>query len=105
MDDDSFNLTELTLMAQDIDPEAYRGLGRDALLEIVNSGEAPGFKQRAINKVRLSIMVWINENWNQVSPLVTCPARSKDPRACFQCTDVQVVECKITNQKTIFGSE
>lgn len=100
--DDSLNLTELVLMAQDIDPEAHRGLGRDTLLEIINSGETPGLPQRRINKLRLNIMTWILGNWSQVAPLVTCPARSKDPRSCFQCTDVQVIECKLTNKHIQF---
>lgn len=105
MELDDLNDTELVLVAQDVDEQAHRGLGRDALMEIIEAGEAPGLKTRRVNKTRLRIMQYINDHWKQVEPLLSCPASTKDPRACFQCTDVQVVECAVTNQKQFFPKD
>jgi hypothetical protein len=32
---------------------------------------------------------------------LTCPAKSKDPKACFQCVDAQVVTCLVQNENDI----
>lgn len=105
MDWDDLNLTELTLVAQDIDPEAHRGLGREALVSIIENADdaSMSLPTRKVNKTRLRIMEHVINYWSQVSALVTCPASTKDPRACFQCTDVQVVECAVLNRKTFPG--
>lgn len=57
--------------------------------------------QRKINKVRLQIMDYVLDNWPRVSPLLSCPAKSKSPRACFECVDVQVAECALTNPQVL----
>lgn len=99
------NLTELVLMARDIDPEVNRGMGRERLLEIISTGESVpgGLPPRRTNKVRLAIMGWVIDHYELVRPLLSCPASSKSPHACFQCTDIQVVECAVTNRSTIFS--
>lgn len=95
------NLTELAELAQEIDEGAHRGLGREKLEAILHGKEKA--KPRHLDKVRLTIMQYILGNWKQVSPLLSCPARTQDPRACFTCTDIQVVECAVQNEDTIFG--
>ncbi len=101
MDLDSCNLTELVTMARELDPEAHRGLSRETLCKIINGEETRPLKQRSINKIRLKIMTFINENWEQVSPLISCPAKSRDSYACFTCCDVQVSLCTLTNKDKI----
>ena len=97
MDLDELNITELLQLAQEENPNAHRGVSRDILVRIIN-GEEISLPPRKVDKTRLQIMEYINTYWAQVKPLVQgCPARTQDPRACFQCSDVQVVECALTN--------
>ncbi len=98
---DNLNLSELTLLAQETNPDAHRGLDREMLLALA-MGEEVDLPPRTVDKVRLRIMEFVNDHWEQVKPLIACPARSRDPRACFNCTDIQAVECALTNQKKIF---
>jgi hypothetical protein len=99
---DEVNLSELVLLAQNEDPEAHRGLGRSHLKSIILGDEEEELPLRTINKVRLRIMEFVNTHWLQVRPFVQCPAKTRDPRACFQCTDHQAVECAMSNKDDIF---
>lgn len=94
------NLTELVLLAQDLDNNAHRGLGRSALIALLEGRPEPLPTYR-VDKYRLRIMTFLDANWERVEPLLKCPARSRDLRACFTCTDIQVAECSLNNP-TIF---
>lgn len=98
------NMTELVELAQETNPEAHRGLSREVLEQIIANPpeQGPTLPEKPINKYRLRIMSFVLDHWEQVKPMLTCPAKSGDPRACFQCTDIQVVECVTTNRDNIF---
>lgn len=102
---DKMNMTELAALAQETDAEAHRGLGRERLAQIIRGASDDPLPQKPINKYRLRIMEFVNDHWEQVKPMLTCPARSGDPRACFNCTDVQVVECVSTNRDNLFPNK
>ena len=102
---DEFNDSELAMLAQEVDEHAHRGLPRPMLMQIIERGEAEGLRPRRVNKLRLKIMDFILDNWSQVEPLLSCPATTRSPRACYQCTDLQVVECTLLNQKTVLKKE
>jgi len=104
MELDEMNLSELVLLAQDEEPSAHRGLGREALISIAE-GEEVTLPVREVDRVRLYIMEFILDHWTQVKPLLDCPAQTKAPRACFSCTDIQVAECALENKKLFFGKE
>lgn len=91
----ALNATELAVEAARLDPAAHRDDGETVLGAVLNGERLP--YERTIHKIRLRIMAYIIDKWEYVSPLLSCPARSKDPRACFACTDVQVAECVLTN--------
>ncbi len=93
------NETELVTLAQERDVNAHRGMSREDLYKIVldeYEGELP---QRPVNKLRTKIMVYVNDHWKQVSPTISCPARTRSLTACHNCTDIQAVECAILNDK------
>ncbi len=97
MDLDELNMSELLLLAQETNPNVHRGLPREILSQIA-LGEEMELPERHVDKVRLKIMSFIDENFKQVEPLVqSCPAKTRSLRACFQCTDIQVVECALGN--------
>lgn len=94
---DDLNTSELLLLAQEHEPNSHRGLSREVLLRIA-LGEETALPPRHVDKVRLQIMRFVDTNFKRVEPLVqACPAKTRDLRACFQCTDVQVVECALMN--------
>jgi len=102
---DSLNVSELVLMAQETNPSAHRGLPRETLIRLA-LGEDVDLPQRRVDKTRLLVMQWIDANFKQVSPIVGgCPARTRDLRACFQCTDVQATECALTNSFILKNTE
>lgn len=101
VDLDALNLSELLLLAQENNPNAHIGLGRK-LLERLARGEDLELPPRPIDKTRRVLMNYILDHWTQVRPLLTCPAKSQDPDSCFRCTDVQVVDCALSN-KEIFN--
>lgn len=101
---DNMNMSELLSFAQDHEPNAHRGLPREVLIELA-LGEEHELPARKIDKYRLKIMQFINEHFEQVGPFIqACPAKTRNPRACFECTDVQVIECTLTNETVIFKS-
>jgi hypothetical protein len=99
---DKINLTELTLMAQEVTPGATRFLGREKLLAIIEDGDVGGVPDsRPVDVTRLRIMKYVDANFDRVKPLLSCPAKTRDPRACFQCLDHQVLECAISSEATL----
>ena len=101
---DDINDTELTAIAQEFNPRAHRALPRH-ILENLAKGESIDLPERRIDAHRLHIMEFINAHWQQVEPLLSCPARSRDARACFNCTDMQATECVVLNKTALFPKE
>lgn len=100
MDYDLLNQSELAAIAKELDPSASRQLSRDLLIGIIE-GTVALLPERTIDKKRLKIMLYVNTNWDQVMYQVSCPAKSRDPRACFQCCDVQAADCITLNPDKI----
>lgn len=103
-DPKELNLTELVAVAAEINSEAHRWLPRE-VLEMITMGEEVALPDRIVNKKRLQIMQHINKNWNAVSYQVSCPAKSRDPEACFNCPDFQVSSCTLENKKLFLPDE
>lgn len=94
----ALNLTELVAICKEVVPQAHRGLPRE-LLEAIALGEQAELPVRRIDKVRLRIMQYIDENYDQVEYQLSCPAKSRDPYACFTCSDLLVASCMLENKK------
>jgi len=91
------NKSELVYCAQEQNLEAHRGMSREELIEII-FGKEVVLPQRRINKLRLNTMGYILKHWTQVRPVLSCPAKSMKPTACFSCTDIQAAECAMKNK-------
>lgn len=98
IDYDRLNLTELTHLVQQVEPRAHRGLPRGVLIAILEDEEVR-LPDRIIDGKRLKIMQYIDKNWRSVNALLTCPAKTRDPHACFGCSDLQAASCVIDNSK------
>ena len=46
---------------------------------------------------RDALMMFINDYWAKISSQITCPAKSRDPKACYGCVDTQVYACITKN--------
>jgi hypothetical protein len=98
------NKTELVAIAAQLNHEAHRGLPREALIAIIE-GKNIELPSRVVNKKRLKIMNYINANWVAVEPLISCPATSRDPYACFRCSDFQVTSCTLDNHSKFLADD
>lgn len=94
---DDYNETELAYMARLIDPNATRGYGREALIDIIESGEPMDLDPPMVDEAREDIFAMVDHYWKQVKSLINCPMKARHPRACFKCSDVQVAECTVSN--------
>ncbi len=57
--------------------------------------EEPTPIENVFDSWRHGIMGFLIDHWQVVETQLTCPAKSKDPRACFECVDAQVVSCVV----------
>ena len=100
---DGLNLTELTEMASSQNVNAHRGLPREVLVSVVK-GEAVNLPPRQIDVWRQSIFTFVDTHWQQLSPLLSCPMKMRQPHACVHCPDMQVAECVVLNHGTIVAA-
>lgn len=104
-DFEELNTTELVALAQELDPNVGLNTPRPHLIALL-CGEGPDeLPGRAVDGVRLHIMRFVIQNYDQLRPLLDCPAKTKDPRACFRCLDYQVAECATSSAQSLFKEE
>lgn len=80
----------------------------EEMQRVLDGEKAP--VERPVDRIRVSLMQFILDHWRTVRAQLTCPAKSGDPRSCFQCHDMQVVACvsdqpKDAKDKIIHGQE
>jgi hypothetical protein len=97
---DELNTTELAQLASNLNENAHRGLPREVLAQIV-MGEELDLPSRQVDAYRDAIFQFCDSNWKQLEPLLSCPMKTREPRACYTCTDIQVAECTLQNRRTI----
>jgi hypothetical protein len=100
VDPEQLNHSELVELARLCDSSAHRGLSREQLLAVACLS-APPLPLRTIDKKRLQILRFIDTHWEQVSYQINCPAKSRDPRACFTCSDLQATACATDNKDVL----
>lgn len=103
IDYEVLNLTELTTIAKEVNPSASRHLPVEALIAIIEGVEIE-LPERFLDKKRLKVLRYIDEKWESVRYQISCPAKTRDPRACFTCSDMQITCCILDNKK-IFLNE
>lgn len=97
MDLNELNKSELVELAQELDPNAHRGLRKQHLIRIIEGKETTPLPPYPVHEKRRKIALFVIKNWERVEALVTCPARAKKATSCFQCPDTQVGECWTSN--------
>jgi hypothetical protein len=92
------NHTELYQMARAAGLVVLPSESKENLIAYVLGEKEPPPIEHGIDMWRNGIMAFLIEHWKQVETQLTCPARSKDPRACYGCVDTQVISCLVSNE-------
>ena len=54
-----------------------------------------------IDPWRDAIMNFVIDYWPKLQSQITCPAKSRDPHACYGCVDQQVISCIVKNEPVL----
>lgn len=98
---EGFNHTELYQSARDAGLNVLPSMRREELISYLTGEAEPPEKPHELDRWRHGIMGFVLEHWRALETQLECPAKSKDPRACFQCIDTQVVTCLVQNENDI----
>ncbi len=71
---------------------------KDKLIDYLLGEDTPPAELHPIDEWRHAIMGFLIDHWPVVFSQLQCPAKSKDPRACFTCVDPQVINCVVQNK-------
>ncbi len=98
---EQFNHTELYQMARSAGLVVSPATRKEDLIKYVLGEAEPPEGAHEIDRWRHGIMGFLLQHWRAVETQLTCPARTKDPRACFSCIDAQVVTCLVQNETDV----
>lgn len=92
------NETELYQIARAAGLAVLPSASKDELIKYILGEEQPPPVSSEFDEWRLAIMRFVIEHRKTLEVQLRCPAKSMDPRACFQCVDQQVVSCLVENK-------
>lgn len=95
-----YNRTELIQACQEVGISVSPAASREELTGLL-TGSIVATNPSSMDAWRHGIMGFILDHWETLSTQLTCPAKTKDPRACFGCIDTQVVSCLNSNDRYI----
>lgn len=96
------NRTELLQLAQGAGLHLHPLTPREKIIDIFLGIVEPPAPYLEMASWRHGLMKLILDNWDNVRSQLNCPAKSKDPRSCFGCTDMQVVTCLSENREHLY---
>lgn len=95
---DRCNHTELFQVCRRLGLPVAPSIDKETMIRLLLGEEEPNPEWRnAMDSWRHGLMGFLLDNWNNVRSQLQCPAKSGDPRACFNCVDAQVVSCIVDN--------
>ena len=92
------NHTELYQMCRKAHLPALPSHSREKLVALLEGLEDEPV-DNPVDELRDAIMVFVNDFWPKLRSQLTCPAKSKDPKACYECVDAQVYACIVGNEQ------
>lgn len=96
IDLEACNDTELYQLCRLAQIPVVPGLPRGTYINfLMGLEESPNWTEadHPIDSWRHGIINFVFEHWDRLEPQLTCPLRTKDPRACFGCIDIQAITC------------
>lgn len=95
---DRCNKTELLQILKRLGVAAPANIPKENLiLVLLGEEEADPAWENAMDSWRHGIMGFLLDHWDVVRSQLECPAKTGDPRACFNCIDAQVISCLTQN--------
>lgn len=92
------NFTELFQLCRRLGLPVAPSLSKDKLIALLLGEEESDPEVRnVIDSWRHGLMGFVLDNWNNIRAQLSCPAKTGDPRACFNCVDAQVISCVVDN--------
>lgn len=99
----SCNYTELYQSCRDIGVNPHPTMSKNELVGLIEGTLTPGTYTNPVDEWRDGIMAFLLNYWRKVSGQLMCPAKSGDPKACYQCLDAQVFHCMSANKEAEQG--
>lgn len=96
-----FNDTEIYQMARSAGLPVLPSMPKQHVIQLLLGEVEAEPVVHELDRWRHGIMGFVIEHWRALETQLDCPAKSKDPKACFQCVDAQVVTCLVTNENDI----
>lgn len=95
---DRCNETELLQILKRLGIAVPVGLPKETLINVLLGEEEPDAAwANVMDSWRHGIMGFLLDHWEVVRSQLECPAKSGDPRSCFNCIDAQVISCITQN--------
>ena len=95
---DRCNKTELLQILRRLGIAVPATVSKENLIQVLlGEEEADPAWVNVMDSWRHGIMGFLLDHWDVVRSQLTCPAKSGDPRACFNCVDAQVISCLTQN--------
>ncbi len=91
-----YNETELRQICRGIGLDVPSTTEKKTLIHLLEK-EVKVPPRNPINDLRDDLMRLILEHWEVLNGQLNCPAKSRDPRACYQCLDARVLHCLTMN--------
>jgi hypothetical protein len=95
---DRVNDTELYQLCRRAGLLALPSFPREKLIALIEGLEEQEQIEHPIDAWRDAIMVFVNDFWPKLQSQLTCPAKTRDPKACYGCVDTQVYACIVGNE-------
>lgn len=95
------NETELYQIASASGLSVAPSMSKGHLIACIVGEELPPKEAHEFDEWRLAIMGFVIEHRKRLEVQLRCPAKSMDPRACFQCVDHQVSSCLVENKQNL----
>lgn len=96
---DRCNHTELYQFAREAGHNVQPNWDRDSLIRVIIGDVEPPNAEHDIDEWRLALMRFVIDHRTTLESQLTCPAKTMDPRACFNCVDAQVIACLVENKQ------
>lgn len=94
---ETLNETELYQVCLNADLRISPASSKEDMIAYLLGTKEPPEEPHEIDAWRRGIMGFLLDYWKVMEAQLKCPAKSGDPKACFQCLDTQVITCIVTN--------
>lgn len=93
------NYTELQQLCTGAGLPVHPRMSFEDMVALLEGHLQPIEENAPIDVWRDAIMAFVIDFWSKLHSQLTCPAKTKDPRACYGCIDQQVIACLVKQKQ------